>query len=57
MKSERENPLGILRATLFGSFMVLSGAIVAAFDGAIWLWASLLIIGFIIAGYGFVARR
>ena len=57
MKSQRDNPVGILRATIFGSFTLLSGAIVAAFDGPVWLWASLLVLGFTIAGFGFFARR
>jgi predicted unusual protein kinase regulating ubiquinone biosynthesis (AarF/ABC1/UbiB family) len=57
MKSQRENPVGILRTTLFGSFTLLSGAIIAAFDGPVWLWAFLLIAGFTIAGFGILARR
>ncbi|MFL7839237.1 MAG: ABC1 kinase family protein [Candidatus Promineifilaceae bacterium] len=57
MKSQRDNPVGILRGTIFGSFTLLSGAIVAAFGGPVWLWAPLILIGFTIAGFGFFARR
>jgi len=57
MKRQRDNPVGILRGTIFGSFTLLSGAIVAAFGGPLWLWAPLIIIGFTIAGFGFFARR
>jgi ubiquinone biosynthesis protein len=57
MKSQRDNPVGILRATIFGSFTLLAGAIVAAFEGPVWLWVFLLVIGFTIAGYGLLARK
>ena len=57
MKSSRENPLALLRTTIFGSITSLSGAIIAASDGPVWLWASLLAAGFLIAGTGYVLRR
>lgn len=57
MKRSRENPVAILRPTIFGSFVLLSGAIVAAVDGPVWMWASLMAVGFIIASYSMFARR
>jgi ubiquinone biosynthesis protein len=57
MKRTRENPLSILRPTIFGSFALLSGAIVAAYGGPVWMWASLMAAGFLIGGYGIIARR
>jgi fatty acid desaturase len=57
MKSQRDNPVGILKPIIFGSFVVLSGAIVAAFGGGPdWLWILLLVAGFAIAGFGFFRR-
>jgi ubiquinone biosynthesis protein len=57
MKSQRENPIRILRSTIFGSFVFISGAIVVAADGPLWLWVSLMAAGFIIAGIGFITQR
>jgi ubiquinone biosynthesis protein len=57
MKSQRENPIRILRSTIFGSFVFMSGAIVVAAGGPLWLWASLMAVGFIIAGIGFITQR
>ncbi len=57
MKRTRENPLSVLRPTIFGSFALLSGAIVAAFGGPVWMWASLMAAGFLVAGYSMIARR
>jgi ubiquinone biosynthesis protein len=57
MKSQRENPIRILRSTIFGSFVFISGAIVVAADGPLWLWVSLMAAGFFIAGIGFITQR
>ncbi|MFN2136876.1 MAG: hypothetical protein ACK2UK_13030, partial [Candidatus Promineifilaceae bacterium] len=57
MKSSRENPLGIIRTTVFGSVALLSGAIVAAAGGPTWLWAILMVSGFAIASIGLLVRR
>jgi ubiquinone biosynthesis protein len=57
MKSSRENPFSILRATFFGGVCLLSSAIIYAADGPIWLWGFLMVSGFTIAGIGFLARR
>ncbi len=57
MKSQRDNPLSIMRATIFGSVTIFSGALIAAFDGPVWLWAFLLVTGFVIAGFGLFSRR
>ncbi len=57
MKRSSDNPIGILRSTIFGGFTLLSGAIIAAFGGPVWLWAGLMIAGFMIAVLGNIARR
>lgn len=57
MKQSNDNPMGILRSTIFGSVTVLSGAIVAAFGGPDWLWWLLMISGFTVAGIGFLAKK
>jgi hypothetical protein len=56
LKTSRENPLADLKSTLFGSFCLLSGAIIFAVDGPIWLWGFMLFSGFSIAGYGFLRK-
>ena len=57
LKRSRDNPLGELRGTLFGGFTMIAGAIVVAADGPTWLWAGLLLAGFMIAGVGIFSRR
>lgn len=56
MKTSREGPLAELKGTIFGSFCLLSGAVVYGFDGPIWLWGFLLLSGFTFAGYGFLRK-
>jgi ubiquinone biosynthesis protein len=56
IKTSRENPFAELKGTIFGSFCILSGAVVFAFDGPIWLWGFLLFSGFTFAGYGFFKK-
>lgn len=54
VKTSRDNPLKTLKGTLFGSFCVLAGAIIFAFEGPFWLWAFLMVSGFSFAGYSFL---
>ncbi|HID54765.1 MAG TPA: AarF/ABC1/UbiB kinase family protein [Anaerolineae bacterium] len=57
LKSKREGPLDSLRGVIFGSFLVLAGAIVIAADGSPFIWGFLLFTGFSIAGYGMFFNR
>lgn len=57
IKTSRENPFAELKGTIFGSFCILSGAVVFAFDGPLWLWGFLMFSGFSFAGYGFFKKR
>ena len=57
VKTSRENPLAEIKGVLFGSFCLLSGAIVFAFDGPLWLWGILMLAGFNFAIYGFIRRN
>jgi ubiquinone biosynthesis protein len=57
MKSQRENPFKMLRSTIFGSVTLFSGALIAALNGPIWLWAPLIVLGFFIAGFGLLTGR
>lgn len=56
MKTSREGPLADLKGVIFGSFCLLSGAVIFAFDGPIWLWGFFFFSGFSIAGYGFLRK-
>ena len=56
LKTSRENPFTELKGTLFGSFCLLSGAVIFAFDGPLWLWGFLIFSGFTFAGYGFLRK-
>ncbi|MEJ2751096.1 MAG: AarF/ABC1/UbiB kinase family protein, partial [Chloroflexota bacterium] len=57
MKSQRENPIAVLRSTIFGSFVIIAGAIVVAAGGPLWLSVGLFLLGFVIAGIGFLTNR
>ncbi len=57
LKSRREGPLDSLRGVIFGSFLVLAGAIVIAADGSIFIWGFLLFSGFSVAGYSMFSQR
>ena len=56
IKTSRENPFAELKGTIFGSFCILSGAVIFAFDGPLWLWGFLLFSGFSFVGYGFFRK-
>lgn len=46
MNTSREGPLAELKGTLFGSFCLLSGAVIFGFDGPVWLWGFFFFSGF-----------
>lgn len=56
MKTSRENPFGEIKGVLFGSFCVLAGAVVFAYDGPLLLWGFLMFSGFTFAGFGFLRK-
>jgi ubiquinone biosynthesis protein len=43
------NPFSGLRGTLFAGFCLVAGAILAAFDGPVVLWAALFVLGLVLA--------
>ncbi|MFN2250361.1 MAG: hypothetical protein ACK2UL_00470, partial [Anaerolineae bacterium] len=57
MKTQQRAPLAGLRGTIFAAACVVGGAIVAAFGGPWWLWATLIISGFVLATGNWVTSR
>jgi ubiquinone biosynthesis protein len=57
LKTQRGDPMGGVRGSIFAGACVLGGAIVAASGGAWWLWTILLAVGFWLAIANWMSNR
>jgi ubiquinone biosynthesis protein len=57
MKTSREGPFADIKGTLFGSFCLITGAVIYAVNGPFILWGFFFLAGFTFAGHSFLKRR